>query len=122
MPSKTKTQLRKSSRIDKRGETDLSNGKINPRSLRVAMAQGQYMMASGKPPGPPPEWRPWKKERFDLSIKAAYWFLKGKELYEIGPLVGKGKVGTDITRQRISQMVGEGVRFLLARRFVQAVD
>lgn len=119
MPSKTKTQIRKSRRIAKRGATDLSNGHLNPRSLRVAMAQGLYAMNTGKPPGAPPEWRPWKKDRFNLSILAAHWFLKGKELDEIGPLVGKGKVGTDITRQRISQMVGEGCKFLLTRRFVR---
>jgi hypothetical protein len=78
------------------------------------------MLSTAKePPEPPPEWREWKRERFEVSIKAGWLFLRGKELSDIGPLIGKGEVGKDITRQRISQMVGEGVRFLMDRQFVK---
>lgn len=122
MPSKTKRQLSKAKRIAARGAVDLSNGHLNPRALRFALGQGHYRMSSGVPPLPPPEWRDWKKVRFMVSIRAAHLFLRGKELDEIAVLVGKGKVGKDITRQRISQMVGEGVKFFLDRRFVQAVE
>jgi hypothetical protein len=117
MPSKTQKQVRHAKRVAARGATDLRNGKVNPRALRYALSQGVYEMQSGRPPEPPPEWRPWKRERFVLSIQAAHLFLKGKELEEIAPLVGKA----DATKQRISQMVGEGVKFLMDRAFVRAV-
>lgn len=118
MPSKTQKQIKRAKRIAARGKTDLRNGLLNPRSLRYALSQGEYVMQGGKPPAPPPEWRDWKRERFAQSIQAAYLFLRGKELDEIAPLVGK----PEMTKQRISQMVGEGVKFLIDRSFVRAVE
>src|SRR5690349_9509495 len=108
MPSKTQKQIKRAKRIAARGATDLRNGSLNPRALRYALLQGQYEMQKGRPPEPPPEWREWKRERFAQSIQAAHLFLRGKELEDIAPLVGK----QEMTKQRISQMVGEGVKFL----------
>jgi hypothetical protein len=121
MPTKSQKQIKKSGRIAARGAVDLESGNLTPRALRVALDKGRYEMLRGRPPAPPVEWRAWKRERFALCIKAAHLFLRGKELDQIGPLIGKGTVGEEVTRQWISAMVGEGVRFLLDRRFVRAL-
>lgn len=71
-------------------------------------------MESGRPPEAPPEWSEWKRNAFELSIQSAWMFFRGKEMDDIKGLVGK----PEVTRQRISQMVGAGAKFLVDRRFV----
>lgn len=116
MPSKTPKQTAKAKRISSRGKVDLLAGKVNPRSIRFGLTSGKYAMEPGSPPESPMEWRDWKRERFEWSIKAAHQFMRGKEIDQIKLLVNK----PEVTRQRVAQMVNEGVKFLLDRRFIYA--
>jgi hypothetical protein len=118
VPRKSKKQIKKSARIAARGKSDLANGNITPRAIRFAIDKGQFCMESGKPPAPPPEWPKWKRQNFTFSIHAAWLFLRGKNLDSVATMIGKPAV----TRQRLSQMVGEGARFFLDRRFVKEAD
>lgn len=104
-----------------RGATDYRKGRMTPRALRSAVERGEYRIEKGLPPSPPVEWPAWKRTRFASSIAAANLFMRGKEIEEIGPRVGRGTVGKDVTKQRIAQMVAAGVKFLLDREYVAAV-
>jgi hypothetical protein len=114
VPSKTPKQKTKAKRIAGRGRVDLLAGKVNPRSIRFGLGGGRYGMQPGNPPDAPPEWQEWKRKRFAWSIIAAWQFMKGKEIDQVKLIVRK----PEVTRQRIAQMVNEGVKFLLDRRFI----
>lgn len=117
MPSKTPKQKAKAKRTLTRGKLDLLAGKINPRSIRFGLASGQYAMVAGRPPDPPVEWKTWKRDRFAVSISASWHFMRGREIDQIKGIVNK----PDVTKQRVAQMVNEGVKFLLSREFIYEV-
>lgn len=117
MPSKTTKKKAKIKQVLSRGKIDLLAGKINPRSIRFGLASGKYAMEPGNPPGPPVEWRDWKRERFSFSISAAWHFVRGGEIERIKDRVGK----PNVSKQRIAQMVNEGLKFLLSRQFIYEV-
>jgi hypothetical protein len=71
-------------------------------------------MEPGHPPPPPVEWRDWKRQRFNFSIAAAWHFVKGGDIERIKLRVGK----PDVSKQRVAQMINEGLKFLLSRRFI----
>lgn len=109
MPSKTKKR-----KTETKPKHKLILEDITPRAVRVGIAAGSILVIEKKTPKPPAEWRDWKRQNFQLSIDAGWLFLQGRELDQIKTSLKK----SNVTRQRMAQMVKAGVRFLLDRGVV----